>query len=171
MSLLDIFKKSKTKNEAIKSEIIEPRVITNGVNEKYLSYADDIVQLLISLLRRLDTVEKKAFVSDRENRDEYKELKKEYGRIANEVCTEELLERGYLISFGNPTKYGHINKGCELEFVMKSMKQATVIMYDEHDKSYLSTYRFVFKSFDGVWKLCSVHYRHGSDDTWHVNHI
>lgn len=133
-----------------------------------MPYVDDIMPLLISLLKRLDIVENKAYTSNRENKDEYNELKEEYGRIASEVCTKELLERGYLIAFGNPTKYGHINKGCELEFVMKSEKQATVIMYNERDKSYLATYRFVFKNLDDDWKLCSVHYRHGNDDTWHV---
>ncbi|MDE6470969.1 MAG: RhsIA family immunity protein [Eubacterium sp.] len=184
MGIFDKFKKKKD-NKAEKehsnefvSEIIEPVIISDGVSEKYLPYIDEIIPAFVSMLRRLDAVEEKTNEQHSlyaENYDyfmeKYKSLQQEYGDIASELCTDEVLQRGYLSSFGKPTTYGHINKGCELEFIMKSVKQATVIMYNDRDKSYLPTYRFIFKNKENSWRINSVSYRIGDDDSWHLYNI
>lgn len=176
MGLFDKFRKKKPAAEEVEisenaPKIIEPNVITGNTNDKYLPFADEIIPALVSLLRKLNDIEGKASACGTSDREKYTSFKKEYGEIAGEICTAELLGRGYLGTIHTPTKYGYINKGCDLEFVMKSAKQASVIMYNDRSKPYLYTYRFVFKNIDDFWKLNSVSCRLGDDDSWHADNI
>lgn len=165
---------------------MEPVVEVIGTKEQYLNLVDEAMPAFIAFLKDISALEESTmdeYNAVREEKiasgipkwqatpaesDVFARFKEQYGLLAAPICSDALLKKGYGGSCAKPARYGHINEGCRLEVTIKSCKQITVIMYHDDTKDWLPTYRFVLKRIEDSWKINSIHYRLGADDSWHV---
>lgn len=156
-------------------------------DEKYQSMQAVIVPILLKLLSDLNYLEDEIFVKDKQltedklklgisknqvapgSKELWVEYKERYGDIVTPVCTSNLLKRGYAGSISFPLRYGYINTGCKLYFIMKSQNRAVVEIHFSHGIDMKD--QFIFNKINDNWKLNQVKYGYQGEDRWYIDSI
>lgn len=162
--------------------------IINEANEKFKDMQEEICNMLFTLLRKINVVEKEIYERSIElkqkkeamgipksqigpgEKELFGELKKRLGEIIKPCCTDKLLKRGYGGSFGNPQKYSYIDGECTVKFIMKTSKRAVVETY--YHAGIDQKHKFVIKYVDDKWLIDEVYYGFTSEpDKWYVDSL
>lgn len=150
--------------------------------DKYIDKQHDIVPKLIKLLQDICLLEDETFTQQEiydsekpslglenhiehpKSRELFYAYKKRYEELLQNLCTEELISRGYAQSFRRPAKYSYINTNCTLYFSMKTEKKAEVqIFYEDNTRKD----KFVFRPFEDGWKIAEMYYGFTRDNSFY----
>lgn len=162
--------------------------IINDANEKFKDMQEEICNMLFTLLRKINVLEKEIYERSIElerKKEEmgipksqvapgkmelFDEFEKRLDELAEIYCTDKLFERGYGSSFGNPQKYGYIDDECTVRFIMKFSKRAVVETY--YHAGIDQKHKFVIKYVDDEWLIDEVYYGFTSEpDKWYVDSL
>jgi hypothetical protein len=119
--------------------------------EKFQSFKDEIISLLIPVLQKLTQLENETMAKERGKVD-FDEYRRNYRQIIEPICTEALLIEWRLGSCGSPAKYDYPALNFErISFIMKTAKKAAVEIYYEYGLNKAD--QFIFTKTDDGWKL------------------
>lgn len=156
---------------------------------KYEKMAEELIPFLLDFLRESNQLERKmAEKSYRLEKDrgkpgtpkervvqdtnalfrEYKEL---FLEIAKDKCTEELLARGYGVSFGNQGKYCYVDGEYQLKFTMKSAKKAVIETHFYTDVVGETKHQFILKLTDDGWRINDRKFSYDNETIWYKDKI
>lgn len=167
----------------IKNKGLNIKFNTNGTLEKYQEMKYELIPILINLLDDISNLES-TFINKSEDLEEkklklgipssqvspgseemWKEYKKKYRELIERICTEELLKYGFANSMGKPGEYSYLKAGCNLFFIMKSSKRATIEIHFEKGNS--MRHQFILRKIDDNWKISDKKYGFRRETSWH----
>lgn len=150
---------------------------TSQTSEKFQPMAEEILELLISNLQKINELESEIFKRDEDLKNPKEpnqlqpgqlELWKEYearrDAITDAICMKS--QKGGADSFGKPTKYEYITyPDTQFFFIMKSANRAVVeVLYEKGIKQ---KDQFVFKKDGTTWKIDTKKYGFTRETTWY----
>lgn len=171
----------------IKNKQLNIKFNTNSTPDKYQEMKYELIPILINLLDEISILES-TFIKKNEElkagkiklgipssqippgyEEMWKEYKQKYRELIEEICTEELLEYGFANSIGKPGKYDYLKTGCDLFFIMKSSKRATIEIHFEKGISMRN--QFILRKIDDNWKISDKKYGFIGETTWYKDRI
>lgn len=142
--------------------------------EKFHHMKDEILPILVELLKKLTELEEKYAITMNKNSSNserlWAEYQEKYKEIILPICTEKLISRGYARSLSEPATYAYINAASsKIDFIMKSAKKITIETHFAHgvDKKHQFS---IIQTLDG-WKIDSLKYGFEGETNWYIYHI
>lgn len=128
-----------------------------STKEKYLTIATELFEQLSITLEKIVNLENEFQTIINKDFDKFdSEFAPKYFEIIAPICTEELLQKGYVDQISTPSKYEYIKNSYKAIITMKSERKAIIEIYftEEVDKKH----QFTFVKDGETYKINSVKY-------------
>jgi len=141
---------------------------------KFHPMKDELLPFLLQNLHNFCLLEEEIYDRDEQLSNENKstdklwnEYKRHYTKLAKPICTEDMLKRLSLVSYGKPSRYGYLNTGCDkVIFKMKSQNKAVVEIHFQ--KGVGERHQFVLQKKEDGWKISDKNIGFASEkNKWH----
>ena len=163
-------------------------IILKNTPETYKKMGDEIIPPLLELLKELTLLEEEIFkrnheldveksilnIPSNQIHPKWKELMTEYENRFEEMITgkvsENLMSKGYVIHYGNPSEYFYVNHDdFLLEFTMQQADMAVIVIH--YQGAVDMKHKFMIRLINKKWLVDEKYYGFEDETLWYEDSI